>query len=266
MAEKVLRDTRRSQNLRTTANTRLLNEGLRGIEFPAWLRLSAERAYEALLPWGKTIEDALHFYLAHLEKDENECAPSKSNRRIDQSSQGRWPVRRVLLRPQASCWPIQRRFLRQDNSRHFHCRHRFMASWARRRSWNSQYISARPSDAVLFLHHPRLLSGKSCYWLTASESYRFTNRGSDAGSAFNLAEKRKPARGALHRDRSVRRFTGGRDRASRRFPKPLPRAIFVARSLAGAMHFHASPSVTTTASVFSNREFTGRGSLRPVRN
>ena len=33
-----------------------------------------------------------------------------------------------------------------------------------------------------------------------------------------------------------------------------------------AMHFHASPSVTTTASVFSNREFTGRGSLRPVRN
>src|SRR6266446_10138070 len=33
-----------------------------------------------------------------------------------------------------------------------------------------------------------------------------------------------------------------------------------------AMHFHASPSVTTTASVFSNREFTGRGSLRSVRD
>ena len=35
----------------------------------------------------------------------------------------------------------------------------------------------RDPDAVLFLHHPRLLSGKSCHWLTASESYRFTNRG-----------------------------------------------------------------------------------------
>src|SRR6266513_3379238 len=78
MAEKVLRDTRRSQNLRTTANTRLLNEGLRGIEFPAWLRLSAERAYEALLPWGKTIEDALHFYLAHLEKTKTSAPLQKA--------------------------------------------------------------------------------------------------------------------------------------------------------------------------------------------
>jgi integrase len=49
-------------------NTLLLNEGRRGVEFPAWLRLSAERAYETLLPWGKTIEDALHFYVSHLEK------------------------------------------------------------------------------------------------------------------------------------------------------------------------------------------------------
>jgi len=78
MAEKVLRDTRRSQNLRTTANTRLLNEGLRGIEFPAWLRLSAERAYEALLPWGKTIEDALHLYLAHLEKTKTSAPLQKA--------------------------------------------------------------------------------------------------------------------------------------------------------------------------------------------
>ena len=49
-------------------NTLLLNEGRRGVEFPSWLRLSAERAYETLLPWGKTIEDALHFYVSHLEK------------------------------------------------------------------------------------------------------------------------------------------------------------------------------------------------------
>jgi integrase len=49
-------------------NNLLLNEGRRGVEFPSWLRLSAERAYETLLPWGKTIEDAIHFYVSHLER------------------------------------------------------------------------------------------------------------------------------------------------------------------------------------------------------
>lgn len=49
-------------------NTLLLNECCRGVEFPSWLRLSAERAYETLLPWGKTIEDPMHFYLSHLER------------------------------------------------------------------------------------------------------------------------------------------------------------------------------------------------------
>ena len=265
MAEKVLRDTRRSQNLRTTANTRLLNEGLRGIEFPAWLRLSAERAYEALLPWGKTIEDALHFYLAHLEKTKTSAPLQKA---IDELIK----VRREGGRSDVYCYDLKLRLGRFSGD--FSDKTTADISTADIDSWlaglgvapGTRNTYRRDPDAVLFLHHPRLLSGKSCHWLTASESYRFTNRGSDAGSAFNLAEKRKPARGALHRDRSVRRFTCGRDRASRRFPKPLPRAIFVARSLAGAMHFHASPSVTTTASVFSNREFTGRGSLRPVRN
>jgi integrase len=49
-------------------NTLLLNEGRNGVEFPSWLRLSAQRAYETLLPWGKTIEDALQFYVSYLEK------------------------------------------------------------------------------------------------------------------------------------------------------------------------------------------------------
>jgi len=52
-------------------NTLLLNEGRNGVEFPPWLRLSAQRAYETLLPWGKTIEDALQFYVSHLEKSKN---------------------------------------------------------------------------------------------------------------------------------------------------------------------------------------------------
>jgi integrase len=49
-------------------NTRLLNEGRNGIEFPEWLRLSAQRAFETLSPWSKTIEDAVQFYVSHLEK------------------------------------------------------------------------------------------------------------------------------------------------------------------------------------------------------
>jgi integrase len=49
-------------------NTRLLNEGRNGIEFPEWLRLSAQRAYEILLPFRKTIEEAALFYVTHIEK------------------------------------------------------------------------------------------------------------------------------------------------------------------------------------------------------
>lgn len=49
-------------------NTRLLNEGRNGIEFPEWLRLSAQRAYETLLPFKKTLEDAVAHYVAHLER------------------------------------------------------------------------------------------------------------------------------------------------------------------------------------------------------
>ena len=49
-------------------NTRLLNEGRNGIEFPEWLRLSAQRAYESLVPFKKTLEDAVAHYVAHLER------------------------------------------------------------------------------------------------------------------------------------------------------------------------------------------------------
>ncbi|MEY2485970.1 MAG: hypothetical protein QOH39_1618 [Verrucomicrobiota bacterium] len=55
-------------------NTRLLNEGRNGIEFPEWLRLSAERAYQALLPFQKTLEEAVVFYVTHLEKTSRSVA------------------------------------------------------------------------------------------------------------------------------------------------------------------------------------------------
>lgn len=49
-------------------NVRLFNEGRHGIEFPSWLRVSAERAHQTLAPHGKTIDDAVAFYLSHLEQ------------------------------------------------------------------------------------------------------------------------------------------------------------------------------------------------------
>ena len=55
-------------------NTRLLNEGRDGIEFPSWLRLSAQRAHETLIRYGKTIEEAVAFYVAHLDQ-EKRAAP-----------------------------------------------------------------------------------------------------------------------------------------------------------------------------------------------
>src|SRR4051794_17912318 len=89
---------------------------------------------------GKTIEDALHFYLAHLEKTKTSAPLQKA---IDELIK----VRREGGRSDVYCYDLKLRlgrfsgdFSDKTTSRHFHCRHRFMASWARRRSWNSQYI------------------------------------------------------------------------------------------------------------------------------
>ena len=48
-------------------NTRLRNEGQDGIDFPSDLRLSAQRAHESFVPYGKRIEDAVSFFIAHLD-------------------------------------------------------------------------------------------------------------------------------------------------------------------------------------------------------
>ncbi len=58
-------------------NVRLLNEGRHGIDFPSWLRVSAERAHQALAPHGKSIEDAVTFYVSHLERTKR-AAPLKT--------------------------------------------------------------------------------------------------------------------------------------------------------------------------------------------
>ncbi len=48
-------------------NVELFNQGRDSMEFPASLRLMAQEAFEMLAPHGKTIADAVAFYLAHLE-------------------------------------------------------------------------------------------------------------------------------------------------------------------------------------------------------
>src|ERR1700760_2157649 len=44
----------------------LLNQGKEGVQFPSRLRVHAQQAQERLQPHGKTILDAVEFYLKHL--------------------------------------------------------------------------------------------------------------------------------------------------------------------------------------------------------
>lgn len=48
-------------------STELMAGGLEGMEFPAWLRVMAQHSQERLDPYGKTLADAVSFYLPHLE-------------------------------------------------------------------------------------------------------------------------------------------------------------------------------------------------------
>lgn len=49
-------------------NTELLNLGREALEFPSWLRVMAQEGRRRLEPHGKTIDDAVSFYLDHLAK------------------------------------------------------------------------------------------------------------------------------------------------------------------------------------------------------
>ena len=45
----------------------LLNQGREGVTFSSALRVMAQRGHEQLLPYGKTLQDAVDFFLKHLE-------------------------------------------------------------------------------------------------------------------------------------------------------------------------------------------------------
>jgi len=45
----------------------LMNVGKEGVEFPTWLRVMAQHAHDQLKPFGKTIADAVEFYLPSIK-------------------------------------------------------------------------------------------------------------------------------------------------------------------------------------------------------
>jgi integrase len=56
-----------------TLNTQAQNQGLESLTFPSWLRTAAQRCQQLLDPHKKTIEEAVLFYIAHLEREAKSC-------------------------------------------------------------------------------------------------------------------------------------------------------------------------------------------------
>ena len=56
----------------------LLNQGREGVQFPSWLRIQAQQGQERLQPHGKTISDAVDFYLKHLEATQRSAKVSQA--------------------------------------------------------------------------------------------------------------------------------------------------------------------------------------------
>ena len=50
-----------------TKNIELQNQGTEGASFPTKLRVMAQREQERLEPYGKTLTDAVDYYVKHLE-------------------------------------------------------------------------------------------------------------------------------------------------------------------------------------------------------
>jgi integrase len=56
----------------------LLNQGREGVQFPSWLRIQAQQGQERLKPHGKTISDAVEFYIKHLEATQTSAKVSQA--------------------------------------------------------------------------------------------------------------------------------------------------------------------------------------------
>ena len=56
----------------------LLNQGREAVQFPSWLRIAAQQGHERLQPYGKTVSDAVDFYLQHLEAAQKSAKVSEA--------------------------------------------------------------------------------------------------------------------------------------------------------------------------------------------
>ena len=54
-------------------NTELLNQRREALKVPSWLRIMAQRCQNQLDTFGKTLEDAVNFYLPHLQAMNRSC-------------------------------------------------------------------------------------------------------------------------------------------------------------------------------------------------
>ncbi|HEY1771456.1 MAG TPA: hypothetical protein VGG02_14490 [Chthoniobacterales bacterium] len=66
----------------------LLNQGREGVSFPTWLRVMAERENERLKPFGKTLSDAVDFFLRHLEATANSVSLGQAKDELVENRRG----------------------------------------------------------------------------------------------------------------------------------------------------------------------------------
>ncbi len=66
----------------------LLNQGREGVQFPSWLRIEAQQGRERLQPHGKTISDAVDFYLKHLEAAQRSAKVSQALEELIENRKG----------------------------------------------------------------------------------------------------------------------------------------------------------------------------------
>ena len=66
----------------------LLNQGREAVQFPSWLRIEARQGQERLQPHGKTISDAVDFYVQHLEATQRSAKVSQALEQLIENRKG----------------------------------------------------------------------------------------------------------------------------------------------------------------------------------
>src|SRR5215813_8973057 len=66
----------------------LLNQGREAVQFPSWLRIQAQQGQERLDPHGKTISDAVEFYVKHLEATQKSAKVSQALEELIENRKG----------------------------------------------------------------------------------------------------------------------------------------------------------------------------------